>query len=76
MKFQLYGKDDCQYCFKAVYLLTNKGIEFEEFKLGKEFTREELFEMFPQAKTFPQIRIKDGPYIGGYTDLENFLNQI
>lgn len=73
MIFQVYGKDNCQYCFKAIYLLTQKGYAFEEFKLGREFTRDELLEMFPNAKTFPQIRIKDGAYIGGYEELNNFL---
>ena len=34
----------------------------------KEFTREEFFEQFPGAKTFPQI-IVDGKKIGGYTEL-------
>ena len=34
-------------------------------KLGKDFSREELFEQFPTARTFPQIKI-DGKVIGGW----------
>ena len=36
----------------------------------RDFTREELFENFPGARTFPQIRI-DGEAIGGY---DNFVS--
>ena len=36
--------------------------------LDEDFTREELFEQFPTARTFPQIRI-DGDSIGGYNEL-------
>lgn len=39
--------------------------------LGKDFTREELFKLFPESKTFPQIRI-DGQNIGGYTQLREW----
>ena len=35
--------------------------------LDEDFTREELFEKFPSARTFPQITM-DGILIGGYTE--------
>ena len=41
-------------------------------KLERDFTREELFEQFPGARTFPQIRI-DGDIIGGCTDFEAWV---
>jgi hypothetical protein len=57
----------------AVALLTQRDLPFKEFKLGREFTREELLEQFPSAKTFPQIKlISEGGNelkIGGYEDL-------
>ena len=36
--------------------------------LDEDFTREELFEIFPTARTFPQIKI-DGESIGGFDQL-------
>jgi glutaredoxin len=36
--------------------------------LGEAFTRDELIEMFPNARTFPQVKI-DGIAIGGYKEL-------
>ena len=35
--------------------------------LDEDFTREELFEKFPSARTFPQITV-NGELIGGYTE--------
>ena len=34
---------------------------------------DQLFEKFPGARTFPQIRV-DGKNIGGYTEFKEFLN--
>ena len=46
-----------------------KGFEYSYKELDKDFTREEFFNIFPTARTFPQIKI-DGNDIGGYTELE------
>jgi len=41
--------------------------------LDVDFSREELITKFPEARTFPQIT-KDDQYIGGYTELEQYLS--
>jgi len=43
--------------------------EYSYWKLGKDFTREDLFEKFPNARTFPQITV-DGELVGGWTEFE------
>ena len=73
MNVIVYSKDNCSYCTNAKLLLTSKGISFSELKLGEDFTRETLLEMFPEAKTFPVIVI-DGFNIGGYVQLKEKLN--
>lgn len=73
MNVILYTKDNCSYCVNAKLLLTSKGISFTENKLGEDFTRETLLEMFPEAKTFPVI-VVDGFNIGGYVQLKEKLN--
>jgi len=68
MNIEIYGKDFCPYCDKAVSLAESlEGSSFVYKKLDKDFTREELFEQFPGARTFPQIKI-DGENIGGYSE--------
>ena len=42
------------------------------FMLDKDFTREEFFQKFPNAKTFPQIIINN-EHIGTYNQLEQWL---
>jgi hypothetical protein len=75
--FVIYGKNQCQYCEKTKALLTQKGLEFTYLTLDKDFTREELLEMAPEAKSFPQIWREDEGYlfhIGGYDDLVEYLD--
>ena len=65
----VYSKEVCPYCDMAKTLLKNKGIEFEEKVVGVNFTREELLEAVPNARSVPQI-VLDGKLIGSYEDLK------
>ena len=40
--------------------------------LNEDYTREDFFKKFPNARTFPQIII-NGESIGGYHELEKWL---
>ncbi len=75
MEVIIWSKYHCPHCDKAKKLLQLKGIEYEERKLGDGWTKEELLEAVPNAKTVPQIFIDD-KLIGGVTDLENYLQQV
>ena len=69
---EIYGKDNCPYCDKAKALCERKGLDYQYKLLSFDFTREEMFTMFPNARTFPQIRIKD-ENIGGYDQLVEYV---
>lgn len=68
----VWSKYHCPYCDQAKALLGQKGIVYEERKIGDGYTREELLEEIPTARTVPQI-ILDGKLIGGFTELKAFL---
>ena len=68
MKAIIWSKDSCPYCVQAKALLTQKNIEFEERKIGDGWTKEDLLEAVPDARTVPQIFL-DGELVGGFTDL-------
>ena len=73
MKIEVYSKDNCSYCTRAKRLLDRMQLEYEVKQLNIDFTREQLFELVPTARTYPQIFI-DGKPIGGYDALTDFVN--
>jgi glutaredoxin len=74
MKAIVWSKYHCPYCDQAKALLTQKGIEFEEKKIGDGYTKEELLEAVPNARTVPQIFL-DGELIGGFNELKTKLTE-
>jgi glutaredoxin len=74
MKATVWSKYHCPYCDQAKALLKSKEIPFEEKKIGDGYTKEELLEAVPTARTVPQIFIDD-KLIGGFTELKQFLQE-
>jgi glutaredoxin-related protein len=74
MKVTLYTKHDCFYCSQAKVLLASKNIQFTELKLNEDFSRANLLEMFPSAKTFPVV-VVDGFNIGGFSQLQTIISE-
>jgi glutaredoxin len=74
MQALIWSKDFCGYCENAKTLLKQKGISYEERKIGGGYTKEQLLESVPTAKTVPQIFL-DGKYIGGYTELKKYFEE-
>jgi glutaredoxin 3 len=73
MNVIVWSKYHCPYCDQAKALLGQRGIEFEERKIGDGFTKEELLEAVPTARSVPQIIIDD-IVIGGFNELRAHLN--
>jgi glutaredoxin 3 len=66
MEIKIYSKHNCIFCDKAKMRLAKYNPTV--LMLDEDFTREEFFKLFPNAKTFPQI-VMDGKSVGGYMDL-------
>jgi glutaredoxin 3 len=62
------------YCEYAKKLLEKNKIEYTSLVLDEDFTKENLLELFPSAKTFPVI-VVDGYNIGGYDQLKVLVEQ-
>jgi glutaredoxin len=73
MKATIWSKYHCPYCDQAKALLKQKGISFEEKKIGDGYTKEDLLEAVPTARTVPQIFIED-ELVGGFIELKARLN--
>jgi glutaredoxin 3 len=74
MQVIVWSKYHCPYCDQAKALLSQKGIKFEERKIGDGYTKEELLEEIPTARTVPQILI-NGELIGGFTELKKYFEK-
>jgi glutaredoxin 3 len=70
----VWSKYQCPYCDQAKALLNQKGIQFEERKIGDGWTKEDLLEAVPTARTVPQIFL-DGQLVGGFTELKAKLTE-
>lgn len=74
MKAVVWSKYDCQFCDQAKALLDLHGIKFEEHKIGDGYTKEELLEAVPTARTLPQVFLDD-ELVGGFTELKKRLEK-
>jgi len=68
----VWTKPGCTFCDMAKSLLQQKGIDYEERNIGSGWTREQLLEAIPSARSVPQI-ILNNEYIGTYEHLKVFL---
>jgi glutaredoxin 3 len=65
----LYTRPMCPYCVRAVSLLKEKGVAFEEIDAGFDMARKkEMMQRANGARTFPQIFIGE-THIGGCDEM-------
>jgi glutaredoxin 3 len=74
MKAIIWSKYQCPFCDQAKALLTQKGIAFEERKIGDGWTKEDLLESVPTARSVPQIFLGE-EHIGGFTELKKHFEK-
>lgn len=72
MKAIVWSKDSCQQCDQAKSLLTLSNIEYEERNINQSWSKEQLLEAVPNARSVPQIFIDD-KLIGGFKELRKYL---
>lgn len=73
MKSIVWSKPNCPQCTKTKQLLDSVGIEYVDKIVGEGYSREDLLNDVPTAKSVPQIFL-DGLYIGGHNELIDFLS--
>ena len=70
----VYGKDGCIFCEKAVSLLDEHNMKYTYYKLGRDITLDEFKEKFPGVKTVPVVTTF-GHNIGGYEALQGYIQE-
>jgi glutaredoxin len=74
MKAIVWSKDNCTFCDQAKALLEQRNIAYEEKKIGYGYTREDLLEAVPTARTVPQIFVNNN-HVGGFTELKKYIEE-
>ena len=78
MHIKIYSKTPCPYCDMAEraaqQVVQESKHTYEKLMLNKDFTMEELLELQPNARTFPQLFIDD-KNIGGYDQFKQKLDE-
>ena len=64
----IYTTMVCAYCVAAKRLLKQKGVEFDEVDVTRDFDKRRWLVEVTGQRTVPQIFIHGRPY-GGYTDI-------
>lgn len=71
---EIWGKPQCPYCDAAKRFCESNGFSYVYKQLDVDFTREQVLEEFPGARTFPQIKV-GGAKIGGYDNLATHIEE-
>ena len=77
MKAIVYGTSKCSWCDKVANMLGDNEIEVEKIDVSES---KEHFQSMKKAagksiSTVPQVVI-DGKFVGGYTEVERFINRL
>jgi glutaredoxin len=70
--YTIYTLPNCGYCTQTKSLLSLMGEKYQELVIGRDLTREEFFEQFPNTRTAPYI-IHQDHHIGGYNQLVKYI---
>jgi len=71
----IWSRDQCTFCVQAKALLESQGIEYEERNIMHgTWTREDLLEAVPTARTVPQIFVNNN-HVGGFTELRKYIEE-
>lgn len=73
--YTIYGREDCEYCVKAIHLCISKGVSFSFINMTSQaITKEALSQKLNlPVMTVPQV-LCNNHYIGGSDALEKHFS--
>lgn len=74
MYVEVFSRPNCGHCVNAKELLKRNNIQYQEYVIGLDITREEVMERFPGVQQVPVVVINH-QYLGGYQELEKYLTK-
>ena len=74
MTYTVYSKSSCPFCVKVLRALQLAEVKYVEYKLDRDFTRDEFIEKFGKT-TFPRVLLNNETLIGGCTETVQYLRE-
>ena len=73
----MYGTSKCLWCDRVAKMLNNSEIEVEKIDVSESKENLKLMKKVAgkTTTTVPQVII-DGNFVGGYTEVERFINRL
>ena len=72
--FTVYSKDGCNHCKQIIEVLGLSELNYVEYKLDIDFSKEAFFGQFGEGATFPQV-VMDHQNLGGCQDSIRYMQQ-
>ena len=73
--YVIITRDQCNFCDDAKALMKGKGIQYVEYNIQSSSSKWLLYLLKRSSiTTVPQVFNTEGTYIGGYTDLKEYLS--
>ena len=72
--FTVYSKDGCPYCQQIVQVLGLSELQYVEYKLDRDFTREAFYQQFGDGATFPQV-VLNNENLGGCQEYIKYMQE-
>ena len=65
MNIEIYTRDGCNRCVNLKKILQKENVEYKEYVIGENISREQVLEKYPDAKMLPivvyeSVKLADG----------------
>ena len=72
--FTVYSKDGCTHCKQIIEVLGLSELNYVEYKLDIDFSKEAFFGQFGEGATFPQV-VLNGDNLGGTRESIEYMKE-
>ena len=72
--FTVYSREGCPYCTQILQVLDLSELRYVEYKLDRDFTREEFYGQFGDGATFPQV-VLNHENLGGCQESIKYMQE-
>ena len=72
--FTVYSKDGCNHCKQIIQVLGLSELNYVEYKLDIDFSKEAFFGQFGEGATFPQV-VMNNDNLGGCQESIQYMQE-